>query len=192
MTSAAKTRNRDLQGFTLIEIVMVLAIAAVLLGAAVATMVFSTDERDLRKASGQVELLARRARTISILQQIPYALEFRPGVVRLLPFAEAGQDDKKTIDGHGIGGDRVVLPGSGAISPVHDQLNFDAKMASFVRRWNTVEWLPMSDHFSHVWRFDPDGLSEPVSVRLTIGGNYIEDTYHPLTASICDTSMEVK
>ncbi|MEI7955557.1 MAG: prepilin-type N-terminal cleavage/methylation domain-containing protein [Verrucomicrobiota bacterium] len=192
MTSAAKTRNRDLQGFTLIEIVMVLAIAAVLLGAAVATMVFSTDERDLRKASGQVELLARRARTISILQQIPYALEFRPGVVRLLPFAEAGQDDKKTIDGHAIGGDRVVLPGSSAISPVHDQLNFDPKMASFVRRWNTVEWLPMSDHFSHVWRFDPDGLSEPVSVRLTIGGNYIEDTYHPLTASICDTAMEVK
>jgi len=192
MTSAVKTQSRSKHGFTLVEIVMVLAIAAVLLGGAVTIMVFATDERDLRKTSGQVELLARRARTISILQQIPYALEFRPGVVRLLPFAEAGQDDKKTVGGHSIGGERVVIPSSGAVSPVHDQLNLDGKMASFVRRWNTVEWLPMSDHFPHIWRFDPDGLSEPVSVRLTIGSNYIEDTYHPLTASICDTVMEVK
>ena len=192
MTSAVKTSSRPLQGFTLVEIVMVLAIAAVLLGGAVTIMVFATDERDLRKTSGQVELLARRARTISILQQIPYALEFRPGSVRLLPFAEAGQDDKKTVGGHSIGGETVVVPGSGTTSPVHDQLNLDSKMASFVRRWNTEEWLPMSDHFAHIWRFDPDGLSEPVGVRLTIGRNYIEDTYHPLTASICDTVMEVK
>ncbi|MEI6605201.1 MAG: prepilin-type N-terminal cleavage/methylation domain-containing protein [Verrucomicrobiota bacterium] len=193
MTSAVKTPSRSLHGFTLIEIVMVLAIAAVLLGGAVTIMVFATDERDLRKTSGQVELLARRARTISILQQIPYALEFRPGVVRLLPFAEAGQEDtKKTVGGHSIGGERVVAPSVGAVSPVHDQLSFDGKMASFLRRWNTVEWLPMSDRFPLIWRFDPDGLCEPVSVRLTIGSNYIEDTYHPLTASICDTVMEVK
>jgi len=191
-TSAARICTSRRRGFTLIEIVMVLAIAAVLIGGAVSVMVFSSDERPLRDVSGQIELLAKRARTIAILQQIPYALEFRPGVVRLLPFAEAGQDDQKTLGGHSIGGDKVIMPSFGAITPVRDQLNLDPKMASFVRRWNTVEWLPMSDHFAHVWRFDPDGLCEPLGVRINIGSNYIEDTYHPLTAAICDTALEVK
>jgi len=191
MTSAARISSPQ-RGFTLIEIVMVLAIASIMLCGVIAVMVFSTDERDLRNASGQVELLAKRARTIAMLQQIPYALEFRPGSIRLLPFAEAGQDDQKTIGGHAIGGEKVQIPAPGALAPVHDQLNFDPKMATFVRRWNTQEWLPMSDHFGQIWRFDPDGLCEPLGVRVNLGGNYIEDTYHPLTASICDTALEVR
>ena len=36
--------------------------------------------------------MAKRARSISILQQTPYALEFREGEVRLMPLAEAGRD----------------------------------------------------------------------------------------------------
>lgn len=171
---------------------MVLAIASVMIGGVVAIMVFSTDERDLRNTSGKIELLAKRARTIAILQQIPYALEFRPGIVRLLPLAEAGQDEKKTAGGHTIGGERVEMATPGAVSPVHDELSLDPRMNSFVRRWNTDAWLPMSDRIVHVWRFDPDGLCEPLGVRVTIGRNYIEDTYHPLTASICDTALEVR
>ncbi|MCX6874094.1 MAG: prepilin-type N-terminal cleavage/methylation domain-containing protein [Verrucomicrobia bacterium] len=191
MTSAVRTCNFR-SGFTLIEIVMVLAIASILMGGAVAIMVFSTDEKDLRNASGEIELLAKRARTIAILQQTPYALEFRPGVVRLLPLAEAGQDETKTALGHTIGGERVYLVPAGAASPVHDQLTLDPQMTTFIRRWNTTEWLPMNEHIVHVWRFDPDGLCEPVSVRVNMGGNYIEDTYHPLTATIRDTVLDVK
>jgi len=190
MTSVRTCSPR--RGFTLIEIVMVLAIAAMLLGGAVAVMVFSSDERALRDAAGQIELLAKRARTISILQQKPYALEFRPGIVRLLPLAEAGQDEKKTALGHTIGGERVELETPGAAAPVHDQIALDSQMASFIRRWNTEVWLPMSDRIVHVWRFDPDGLCEPLGVRITIGNNYIETTYHPLTATIRDTALEVK
>ena len=189
MTSTARISNKR-GGFTLIEIVMVLAIATMLLGGAVAFMVFSSDERTLRDFSGQVEVLAKRARTIAILQQTPYAIEFRPGIVRLLPLAEAGQEEKKTALGQTVGGERVVP--SGPNGPVHDQISLDPNMASFVRRWNTEEWLPMSDRIVHVWRFDPDGLCEPLGVRLTIGSNYIEDTYHPLTASIRETALEVR
>jgi len=189
MTSAAKTSNNR-RGFTLIEIVMVLFIATMLLGGAVAFMAFRTDEHDLRNTSGEIELMAKRARTIAILHQTPYAIEFRPGSVRLLPLAEAGQDETKTALGQTIGGERVESPS--ANSPVHDRIDLDPKMASFVRRWNTADWLPMSDRFIHIWRFDPDGLCEPLGVRLTIGTNYIETTYHPLTATVCDTALEVK
>lgn len=189
MTSAARTCKPS-HGFSLLEIVMVLAIAAALLGGAVTLMVFNSDERELRNASGEIELLAKRARTIAILQQTPYAIEFRPGSVRLLPFAEAGQDETKTALGQTIGGE--VVHTDSPNGPVHDQISLDAGMQSFVRRWNTEDWLPTSDRMIHVWRFDPDGLCEPLGVRVTIGGNYIETIYHPLTATVCDTVMEVK
>jgi len=171
---------------------MVLAIATVLIGGAVSVMTFSSDERDLRNAAGEIELLAKRARTVAILQQTPYALEFRPGVVRLMPLAEAGQDERKTIGGHTIGGERVEMAPTGASSPVHAQFSLDGKMASFVRRWNTEAWLPMSDRFAQVWRFDPDGLCEPIGVRINLGGNYIEATFHPLTATVRDTVLDVR
>ncbi|HEY8990953.1 MAG TPA: prepilin-type N-terminal cleavage/methylation domain-containing protein, partial [Luteolibacter sp.] len=82
MTSAA--RRTDLRsGFTLMELVMVLAIAAMVTAGAIGLMVFSSSERKLKHAAADVEVLAKRARSISQLQQKPYALEFLPGQVRL-------------------------------------------------------------------------------------------------------------
>ena len=47
------------------------------MGGAIGMMVYSSDERVLRDASGEIEMLAKRARTTAILNQTPYALEFR-------------------------------------------------------------------------------------------------------------------
>lgn len=186
MISAVKTTKRP-QGFTLIEIVMVLAIAAIVMGGAVGMMIYSSDERVLRKASGEVELLAKRARTTAILQQTPYALEFREGVVRLLPLAEAGRDEKKTAGGHRIGGEPVEPRGG-----EHREYVFDGGMAVFIRRWNSEKWLPTEKNSIHIWRFNPDGLCEPLSVRLTLDKSWSEDTYHPLTATIRDSQLEAR
>nr|MCU0749294.1 prepilin-type N-terminal cleavage/methylation domain-containing protein [Akkermansiaceae bacterium] len=113
MISAAKTSNprHRRAGFTLIEIVMVLGIAAIVMGGAVGMMIYSSDERVLRDASGEIEMLAKRARTTSILQQTPYALEFREGIVRLMPLAQAGRDEKKTALGNNVGGTEVDSEG---------------------------------------------------------------------------------
>ncbi len=190
MTSAARTiKNRS--GFTLLEIVVVLAIAAVVMGGAVGFMVYSSDERALRDNSGEIELLAKRARIISIQQQTPYALEFRPGIVRLLPLAEAGNIERTTALGRSIGGGRVEMEQSGP-GPVRDEISLDPGMDLFIRRWNSESWLPMSENLVHVWRFDPDGICEPVSIRLTIKSSWNEDYYHPLTASIRDSQMEAR
>lgn len=181
MTLAAKTNKRRSRGFTLIEIVMVLGIAAIIMGGAVGFMIYSSDERTLRDASGEIELLAKRARTTAILQQTPYALEFRQGVVRMMPLAQAGRDEKEIAQSNESdeGGERwEFLPEQG--------------MEVFVRRWNSSEWLPTGKNSIHVWRFDPNGLSEPISLRLEIGDSWAEDTYHPLTATIRESLLEAR
>jgi type II secretion system protein H len=186
MISAART-TRQANGFTLIEIVVVLAIAAVIMGGAVGMMIYSSDERTLRDASGEIELLAKRARTTAILQQTPYALEFREGIVRLMPLAQAGRVEKKTAGGHRIGGEPVEDEGG-----ERWELPLENGMQVSIRRWNSAELLPAVKDAVHVWRFDPDGLCEPISVRLTLEKSWSEDTYHPLTATIRDSQLEAR
>ncbi len=186
MISAAKTTKRP-HGFTLMEIVVVLAIAAILMGGAVSMMVFSSDERLLRDASGEVEVLAKRARMTAILQQTPYALEFREGVVRMMPLAQAGQDEKKTAGGHRIGGEPVAQTASeGREYVLKDGMNV------LIRRWNSEQWFTTLKDVVHVWRFDPNGLCEPISVKFTLENSWAEDSYHPLTATIRDSILEAR
>ncbi|MES2440013.1 MAG: prepilin-type N-terminal cleavage/methylation domain-containing protein [Verrucomicrobiota bacterium] len=186
MISAVRT-NKPSPGFTLIELVMVLAIAAVVMGGAVGLMVYSSDERALRKTSGEIELMAKQARTISILHQTPYVLEFSEGIVRLMPLAQAGLADKTPSR------NRTVEPGQEASAqPENRQLALEDGMTLSIRRWSSEEWLPTVKNAVHVWRFDPDGLCEPLSIRLSLGNSWAEDTYHPLTATIRDSQLEAR
>lgn len=130
--------------------------------------------------------MAKRARTTAILQQTPYALEFREGVVKLLPLAEAGHDEKRTAGGHRIGGEPVTPAGG-----EHRQYVMPDGVEVMVRRWNSGEFLPTRKNSIHIWRFDPTGLCEPLTVRLESGKSWVEDTYHPLTAAIHDSQSEV-
>ncbi len=186
MISAVRT-TKPRQGFTLIEIVMVLAIAAIIMGGAVGLMIYSSDERNLRNASGEIELLAKRARTIAILHQTPYALEFREGIVRLLPLAQAGQSEKKSPSTKRSDPQPVAEP-----TDENRQLALEDGMAVSIRHWNSEEWLGTVKNTTHVWRFDPDGLCEPISVRLTLNNSWSEDTYHPLTATIRESQLEAR
>lgn len=187
MISAAKT-SKTPGGFTLLEIVIVLAIAAIVMGGAVGYMIYSSDERVLRDTSGEVELLAKRARVTSILQQTPYALEFREGVVRMLPLAQAGRDEKTTVGGRRIGGE----PDEGSSAGTNESYQLDPAMRIFVRRWNSETWLPTVKNTIHIWRFDPDGLCEPISVRFALDKSWAEDTYHPLTATVRESFLEAR
>lgn len=187
-TSAARIRSDRSGGFTLLEIVIVLLIASLMVGGAVGMMIYSSDERALRDASGEIEMLAKRARTTAILQQTPYALEFREGIVRMMPLAQAGRSEKKTLGGR-----------RSAIEPAADdgggnrwELTLDNGMQVLIRRWNSDALLPTLKDAVHVWRFDPNGLCEPLSVRLVLDKNWSEDTYHPLTATIRESQLETR
>ncbi|MCP5532134.1 MAG: type II secretion system protein [Akkermansiaceae bacterium] len=187
MTSAARTTDRRNRGFTLLELVVVLSIAAIVLAGGVGMMIYSSDERELSDVSSGIELLAKKARTMAILQQTPYALEFRDGVVKLLPLANAGMDETRLTSGRQVGGE-VDDESAGVVDSYH--LSGDVGM--FVRRWNSDAWLTTRNKSIHIWRFDPNGISEPLGVRLTLNDSWSEDTYHPLTATIRDRQFEMR
>jgi len=187
MTSTVRNCDRP-QGFTLLEIVMVLVIAGIVMGGAVGLMTYSSDERVLRNASGEIELLAKRARTTAVLLQTPYALEFREGIVKLMPLAQAGRDERRTLKGRPIGGETAASEGGGE----RWEYKLEGGMEVSVRRWNSSAWLGTRKNAAHVWRFDPDGLCEPISVRLALDQSWAEDSYNPLTASVREKLVEIR
>jgi prepilin-type N-terminal cleavage/methylation domain-containing protein len=173
---------RSDRGFTLLEIVIVLLIIAVITGGSIAALTLNSSEHKLRKASNEIELLAKKARTAAILNQTPYAIEFHPGFVRLLPYSKISEIERTTALGRSIGGE--------ADGSARQEISIDADITLGVRRWNTTEFISPNASMVPVWRFDPEGLSEPLTVRLTVGDSYAQDTYHPLTATIADSELE--
>lgn len=186
MTSAARTEGFR-AAFTLIEMVVVLAVASVMMGGGLAYMVFSSDERVLRDASAEIELLAKRARSMAMLRQTSFALEFRESGVRLLPLALAGREVRRGRGGMSGVPVPIEEAGDGA-----SQYDLPAGMSVAVRRWDSDQWLPVARRAVQVWRFDPDGLCEPLGVRLSTGESWSEDSYNPLTASIRESLLEAK
>ncbi|MEM9237367.1 MAG: type II secretion system protein [Verrucomicrobiota bacterium] len=205
MTSAASKPSKARQGgFSLLEIVIVLSIAAMVVGGALTALYFNRDEAKLNDATSGVELLAKRARTISTLQQRPYALVFENQSVQLMPFAEAMVDPRdleELLDEQDarlrerqaeieFSGEDGGVPLSEP--SVRDGWTAEEDMEMFVRRWGTNDWLPVSRRDRHIWRFDPDGICEPFGVRCEMAESWVQVVFHPLTAAINETESEIR
>jgi prepilin-type N-terminal cleavage/methylation domain-containing protein len=175
------------KGFTLIEIVIVLLVIGVITAGIIASLTINSSERILTTQSGEIELLAKKARTVAILHQTPYAIEFHPGSVKLVPLTLSGNSERTTAQGNEIGG---TSSDSTKRASVQETINIDSDIQLTIRHWNTEVFLTPDDKNIPVWRFDPDGLCEPITVRLVMENSYAQDTYHPLTATIADSELE--
>ncbi|BCX50045.1 hypothetical protein HAHE_39530 [Haloferula helveola] len=173
--------------------VIVLSLAMLIVGIGVGALYFNRDERRLSDAVGEIEVLAKRARSIATLQQKPYALEFTYDGVRLMPFGEALLDNdvreqiREAEELAEFEGESADLP------VVRDAWQPDPDMLLLVRRWADGEWSEINRNDRQIWRFDPQGISEPCGVRLELeNGNWIAVLFHPLTASIAETESEIR
>lgn len=178
MTSTAK-RCKSRRGFTLLEIVIALVVSALVMAGAVGLLKISSDEHALKKASRELEGLAKRARLSAVLKQTPYALVFREGEVAMMPWAEALHAPEPDD-----------LEAEAENTAKRWLLTFDNGMQVVTRRWNEVEWRAVRGKESQIWRFDPNGLCEPIGVRLTIHEHVMELAFHPLTAAVSASELE--
>lgn len=193
---ARRMSDRRRSGFTLLEMVVVLALAALIVGGALAKLHFGRDEAKLSEAMQTIEAMAKRARTVATLQQRAYALEFTYGRVSMMPYAEAVMEpseresfmaEREFMRDEGDEGEASGLP------TVTESWEADEDMLLLVKRWATNDWLPLTRNSRQVWRFDPNGICEPVGVRLEVeGGSWIAVVFHPLTASVADTEAEIQ
>lgn len=195
MISVARRTSNSLRGgFTILEVVIVLAIAMLVVGGGMVAMYLSSDQQRLEGSVGEVELLAKRARALATLQQRPYALEFTPNGVGLMPYAEAILDEEER---EYLKEEQLYMQENGVDMGepvVRDYWSAEGDMLILVRRWSTGDWSElrrMGDR--HVWRFDPQGICEPFGMRIEAeSGSWIAVLFHPLTAAITETESEIR
>ncbi len=204
ISAARRTSKARRGGFTLLEIVVVLSIAVMIVGGGLAAMYFNRDEARLTAAYQDIEVLAKRARTIATLQQRPYALEFSDKTVSLMPYAEAvldpgDRDDVlASIEERRDYSESFNFENESEIDqpsdqpPVRDSWTADPEMMISLKRWATADWIPITTRDRHVWRFDPSGICEPVGLRVEVDGSWVEVVFHPLTASVAGIESEIR
>jgi type II secretion system protein H len=157
MSNPSRAHHRR-AGYTLLEISLVVAIVALLVGASVPLVSGFTREQRLRDVVRDLLVLAKTARTDAMTTGRP----------SLVIFAKKGFALRR--GGEKEPSEFAALPGG----------------VTYTLRPFGTEKSERPD--GQVWLFQPSGLSEPLQVRITEGDAWIEVEFDPLTAGIIGES----
>ncbi len=151
-----RTHSASNSGFTLLELVVVMAIMILLIG--VGALSFDAlDEDDLDKPVTRLTQMSKHAHAAAVVRSQGMVIAFDKG-------------------GFGLIGDSSELGG-------YVSLPEDVKMD--VLPWGARSWQSPEDI---IWRFGPQGVSEPMSVRFHFEDRVRILKFHPLTGAASENT----
>jgi len=169
--------RRISRGFTLLELLIVIFLVGIVLSSAIALLTAPNDKKRLETQIGKVEQLGRQARGLAVLQQRPYRVTFTQNFLSLAP---AGEIDSESDD-----------TGSEGVEDITETLELDPEVDFSLRHWQQ-DWVVIEDLKDGTnWVFEPNGLVEPISVKVEYGQSWIQQTYHSLTGEVAEEEREV-
>ncbi len=190
LQSLKTTQSRSLRGFSLVELIFVLTIAAIVFGSAAYLISSPRTEKKIREAHSGIESLVLRARSMSYSYQQPFAIEIREGEIRLMPLA---QPENELTDDF-VGGEGVpssLKPLDSISWPVVFKVSEDYEIS--VRRWDSVNFKEVDNNVVERWIHQPNNPCEPLAIQLSSldGEATLSRSYHPLTAKAVDEEMTI-
>lgn len=186
--SGRHRRVRQVGGFTLLEMVFVLAMIAIMAGWMTLSVATVETEQKLREASGNIESLAKRARNIAVMQQRPYQLTISASKVSIAPLYVLEFEDEGFTRAS-LSEDEVS---EGRLDDITASESTDSEVTYEIKRWRSDEWEMLEGEKRIVLTLDPAGLVEPISIRCSIGKSWMVQDLHPLTAGIRDEQMSIE
>jgi prepilin-type N-terminal cleavage/methylation domain-containing protein len=182
------TKNRQVAGFTLLEIVFVLSMIAILVTWLTVSLSTVESEQKLREAASRIELLAKRGLSIAVMQQRPYQLTITASSVSIAPRYALGPDEAVYMENEedGAGGE------SGSFDDITASEAIDADVSYEIKRWQSDDWVALEGDKRIVITLNPIGLIEPFMIRCSMGESWIMHELHPLTAGVRDEQMSIE
>lgn len=171
------------RGFTLLEMVFVLGMIGIIVSWVTLTVGSVDAERKLREASGGIESLVRRARSIAVMQQRPYTVTISAHAVSMEP--QYVQNDIEQFDD-----DDDTAPTDFKVLTATEEMDPDVKYE--IRRWGSDLWVEIEGENKVQLVLDPTGLVEPISIRCSIGKSWMIQELHPLTGGVRYEEMSVQ
>ena len=175
-------------GFSLLEIVFVLAMVAMLITWFTLSVSTVETEQKLRQASAGIESLAKRALNIAVKQQRAYQLTIAAGGIVMAPKYQqhSGHDDFTEEEQN-----EDVAAAQRFVDITATEAT-DPEVAYEIKRWRSDDWELIKGDKKVVLTLDPIGLVEPISIRCSIGKSWLIHELHPLTAGIRDEEMNIE
>lgn len=184
----ASAGNRN--GFSLIEIVVVLGISAFLLTSAVFVMNAPNEEKTLRGEHAKIEDLVRQGRALAVSYQQTFILELSEGVASLSPIAVPENEESDYY----LDEERT----RSSLKPLKEMNwprleNLDPEYELSVRRWGQVDFNLLNEKRTETILLEPGGMCEPMSVLLSkdLGDKSLSRVYHPLTGLAEDEALTI-
>ena len=180
------TRNNRLGGFTLLEVVFVLAMIAILVTWLTVSLSTVETEQKLREASGRIELLAKRGLNIAVQQQRPYQLTIGAQSVSLAPRYSYGEKEEDyMVLGDEDGAAQLNMEDIVASETMDGDVSYE------IKRWRSDDWQLLEGDKKMVLMLNPIGLVEPISIRCSMGESWLQHELHPLTAGFRGEEMSI-
>ncbi len=167
------------RAFTLLEIVVVLAIVALIIGATSVLWSGMENDRPVRTPFNEIRAMAKRAWMRAQLEQNPWQIRLTPNKFVLEPKRAIREEDLKLqqeVD--------TALERSSGI----ESFTLEEGVKMEVRHWGQQKWTtPKPD----AWIFEHSGLCEPLSIRFISAYGTLRADFDPLTANVTDYDLEV-
>lgn len=163
------------RAFTLMEMVLVMAIVALVFAGVFVGMAALNDERALQKPYVELQGMAKTAWQRAMLEQNSQQIVFYSTRFELQPRQAVNEADARFFSEM----DKAKGRSSGAAG-----VDVPEGVRMEVRRWASNEWVKPGDKQPVAWIFDASGLCEPISVRFTSELGSVGAQFDPLTASV--------
>jgi type II secretory pathway pseudopilin PulG len=160
-------------GFTIIEIILALAIVIILVGIGGLALTGVNAQRALESRMSALENLARIAHTAVLRDQEPWLVIFEKTRAYAGPVSS------------GVALNALQDPE--APRPLH-VVEFDYDETLLIRRTAWKEFLRVD--IPEIWRFAPRSLLEPIEIRVESDHGWVQARFDPLTARLEEMEME--
>ena len=167
------------RGFTLIEIVVSIFIVTLILGVATLSFQSLQDEGKLTNEAVALKLAARKLMREAIVNNRSYSMTLAPS------FFAVGPSYSRTA----LEGSFNSMSPEDAMKQIRGERHqIENGIQLWVRRWNEqIYRAPRVP--SERWIFEPGGICEPLSLRLTYGDATLSMVFNPLTAHVEEESL---
>lgn len=166
--------KRSRSAFTLMEMLVALAIIAIIIAGSMIAVGALNDERKLRAPLNELRIMAKKSWARSMEEQRAWQIKLLPDRLVLEPKQPIHADDLKLFQDV----DKELNRGSG-----QDVIKIDPEIRMEVRHWGEADWhVPRPD----AWVFEHSGLCEPINIRFISDYATIQVSFDPLTAAVAN------
>ncbi len=160
------------RAFTLMEILVALAIVGLIAAGSMIAVGSLNDERDLRAPLNELRIMAKKSWARSMEEQRAWQIKLLPDRFILEPQQPIHADDLKLFKDV----DEQMKRGNGIDSYV-----IDPSIKMEVRHFGETEWNVARPD---AWVFEHSGLCEPINIRFISAFATITVSFDPLTAAV--------